>query len=298
MRVLIAGAAGYVGSHVARALTERGHSVVALARSAERADAFAALGYRTYRGSLADMVAAADDVEGVVFAAAVPFPAETPAVVSVLAHLAGTQKPFILTSGTAVLSLETPNGEWREETFAEDDLFTPPDWIRIRVETEMTVRRAANAGVRAMVVRPPLIWGHGGSKQVPAIFDSIGASGAACYIGQGLNLYSNVHVDDLADLYCLALEKGTPGALYHAVAGETCFRSLAEAAADVMGCGTRSVTLAESRKIWGEFLGPLFFGVSSRSRAPRARNELGWQPKHLDIVGDIVAGSYRKAYRS
>jgi nucleoside-diphosphate-sugar epimerase len=146
------------------------------------------------------------------------------------------------------------------------------------------------------VVRPPMIWGHGGSKQTPAIFESARTTGAACYIGQGLNLYSHVHVDDLAEVYRLALEKGAGGALYHAVAGEVCWRAIAEGAAEAVGCGTRSLTLEAAKEVWGPFVGPLFFGVSSRSRSPRTRRELGWTPRHLDLLADVRGGSYRERY--
>lgn len=62
----------------------------------------------------------------------------------------------------------------------------------------------------------PLIWGHGGSKKVPAIFESARAVGDVCHVGLGLNLHSIVHVDDLGDVFVLAAKHGTPGAIYHA----------------------------------------------------------------------------------
>jgi nucleoside-diphosphate-sugar epimerase len=160
------------------------------------------------------------------------------------------------------------------------------------VQTENKVRAASQRGVRAMVVRPPLIWGHGGSKQVPAIFQSVRTAGAACYIGAGLNLYSHVHVDDLAEVYRLAVLGGEPGALYHAVAGEANWRTLARAVAKVSGVAAKSVSIDEAKDIWGPFIGPLFFGVSSRSRAVASRRELGWSPTRLDLEDDILTGSY------
>lgn len=109
----------------------------------------------------------------------------------------------------------------------------------------------AKKGVRAMVVRPPLIWGYGGSRQVPWIFETITKTGGACFIGAGLNVYSHVHVDDLAYLYCLALQRGVAGALYHSVAGEVNFRTIAEACAEVAKCSAFSVELDQRRKILG-----------------------------------------------
>lgn len=300
MRVLVIGANGFVGSAVARRLVAAGHLIHALARDDARAAALLDRGYTPVRAAFGEdaLVSAVGGVDGVVNCASLPFNAEWPSIAPILKSLAGTQKPFIQTTGTAVLSIETPHGEWREETFAEDDLFEPPAWIAIRTATEQNVRQAALQGIRAMVVRPPMIWGHGGSAQIPAVVESVRAKGAACYIGQGLNLYSHVHVDDLAEVYRLALERGKPGALYHAVAGETCWRSIAEAVARAAGCSAKSVTIDEARLIWGDFRGPLFFGVSSRSRAPRTRSELGWAPVQLDVVQDAANGSYRDAARA
>lgn len=300
MRVLILGARGFVGSAVARALAADGHQVSGLARSAEAAQMLSDAGVTPVEGDLDQLDRVAEQVgahDATIFAPTVPFEDEWRITSALVAPLVGSDRPFILTSGTAVLSHEAHDGQWNQATYAEDEPFTPPAWIALRVETENRLRAMADQGVRAMVIRPPLIWGHGGSKQIPAIFESIEKTGDACYIGAGLNLYSNVHVDDLADVYVRAIARGTAGALYHAVGGEANFRSLAEAAAEAMGCGTRSVTFEEAQEVWGERIGPLFFGVNSRSRAVRTREELGWTPRHLDVVEDVRRGSYRARYR-
>ena len=299
-RILILGARGFVGSATARALKAAGHEVSGLARSAEAADMLTAAGVTPVAGDLSDLAGVAEAVgahDGTIFAPTVPFDEEWAITEKLIAPYIGTNRPFIFTSGTAVLSHEAHDGHWNQANYAEDDFFTPPAWIAIRVDTENRIRAMADRGVRAMVVRPPLIWGHGGSKQIPAIFDSIAKTGDACYLGAGLNLYSHVHVDDLADIYVRAIANGTGGALYHAVAGEANFRALAEAAAEAMGCGTRSVSFEEAKEIWGERIGPLFFGVNSRSRAVRTRDELNWVPQHRDVIEDVRNGSYRARYR-
>jgi nucleoside-diphosphate-sugar epimerase len=300
MKVFIVGATGYLSAAIAVKLLSAGCQVSGLVRDLEKARPLAAAGLKPVAGDARDSARVAElvaEADAVIFATTLPFDQEAAAMEPALDRLAGSGKTFIFTSGTAVLSIDTPDGAWREESFAEDDPWTPVDRMKVRIDTEQLVRSAAARGVRAMVIRPPLIWGNGGSKQVPAIFDSVGATGAACYIGQGLNCYSNVHVEDLAWLYQLALERGVAGALYHSVAGEVSFRSLAEAVGQVMGCPTRSVDMDEARRIWGNRLAPMYFGVSSRSRSPRARSELGWSPRHLDLVEDIRSGSYRAAYR-
>jgi len=295
MRVLVIGAGGFLGSGVARGLVRGGHEVHALARDAAKAQALRQRGYTPVAGDFhtPELLAAVDAAEAVVNCSSVPFDQEWDCIAPILERMAGTQKPYVTTTGTGVLSIETPHGEWREETFAEDEPFTPPAWIAIRTVTEQKVREAAAKGVRAMVVRPPMIWGHGGSAQIPAMQESLRTTGQPCYVGLGLNLYSHVHVDDLAEVYRLAMERGTPGALYHAVAGETSWRSIAEALGRAAGKAPRSVTLEESKQIWGDFRGPLFFGVSSRSRARRTRQELGWAPQYVDVLQDVEHGSYQ-----
>lgn len=297
--VFVIGAGGYVGTSICEALAAAGHRVTGLARSAASAAALAGKGHGAAEGDAADpgaIAALADGFDATIVCATLPFEEEAGFLRALLDRYAGSGRALVFTSGTAVLSIETPDGEWREESFAEDDPFTAPAWMQVRVDTETMFRSYAERGVKAMVVRPPLIWGRGGSYQIPAIFDSIAKTGSACYRGLGLNLYSNVHVDDLAEVYRLALERGAPGALYHAVSGEADFRSLAEAAAQAMGCAARSVDFAEAVAIWGERFAPLFFGVSSRSRAPRTRAELGWTPRHLDVIEDVRNGSYKARY--
>src|SRR3546814_11421310 len=113
-------------------------------------------------------------------------------------RIEGTGKNFIFTSGTGVLSQRT-DGDWSEDSFAEEDEFVPSKYIGARKQTEDLVRAAAERGIRAFVVRPPLIWGNGGCPAITNFYKSATKTGAVCYLGRGLHLYSNVHVADLTD---------------------------------------------------------------------------------------------------
>jgi nucleoside-diphosphate-sugar epimerase len=148
-----------------------------------------------------------------------------------------------------------------------------------------------------MVVRPPLIWGHGGCRIVEDLYHSARQTGAVCYVGSGLNLYTHVHIDDLSDLYARAFEKGAAGALYHLASGEVNFRTMAETIARHLGIAAKSVTIAEAAAIWDPFMGPIVFSGCSRTRAPRSRLELGWQssPGKRDLLEECVAPSYALA---
>ncbi|CDR17514.1 hypothetical protein GCM10022420_027790 [Streptomyces iranensis] len=185
-------------------------------------------------------------------------------------------------SGTGVF-LQRTAGSWSEAGFAEDDPFTVEPLAAARKAAEDKVLAAASRDMRTMVIRPGLIWGPGDHGHLSMVYQSVAATGAACYVGEGLNTYSHVHIDDVTRLFTLALDKGTSGALYHAVAGETPNRWLAERVADDLGCGTRGVDEAEAAEIWGEF-GALIMASSSRCRAPRTRRQLGWEPHHSDML--------------
>jgi nucleoside-diphosphate-sugar epimerase len=291
MRVLVLGAGGYLGSALVSRFVEAGHVVTGLVRNDRAAEKLRSAGARPVSGDLTDLaasVALLDDTDVVVYAAQQLLEPERRTVEAMLDALESSGKTFVFTSGTGVLSQRT-DGEWSEDTFAEDDTFVASKYIGARRDTEDLVRAAGERGIRGMVVRPAMIWGNGGCPMIEGFYKSAAQTGAVCYIGRGLNLYSNVHVDDVAEVYHLAIEKGKTGALYHAVSGETNFRTLAEAVARELDVPTRSVDLAEAVTIWDKFTALIAFSVCSRSRAPRSRTELGWQPHpdRLDILDEV-----------
>ncbi|MBV6756173.1 NAD-dependent epimerase/dehydratase family protein [Rhodococcus opacus] len=291
MRILVLGAGGYLGSALVKRFVSAGNSVTGLVRNDSAAAKLRLAGAQPVSGDLADpptSVALLENADVIVFAAQLLLEPERRTVEAMLDALAGSGKTFVFTSGTGVLSQRT-DGEWSEDTFAEDDDFVSSKYIGLRRDTENLVRSAGERGIRGMVVRPAMIWGHGGCPMIEAFYRSAAQTGSVCYIGRGLNLYSNVHVDDVAEVYHLAIEKGAAGALYHAVSGETNFRTLAEAVARELNVPTRSVDLAEAVTIWDKFTALIAFSVCSRSRAPRSRTELGWEPHpdRLDIFDEV-----------
>jgi nucleoside-diphosphate-sugar epimerase len=77
------------------------------------------------------------------------------------------------------------------------------------------------------------------------------------------------------------------------VAGELNNRTLAEAVARDLGVDARSVDFAEGVRRWGKFETLMGMATCSRSRSPRTRRELGWSPRHLDLLTDIGHPAYR-----
>jgi nucleoside-diphosphate-sugar epimerase len=292
MRALVFGATGYVGGHVAARLARSGWTVTGFARTADGAGRVAALGAAPVVGDVDDApfvrrLARAHDV--VVWAAQLMVDHEQRFITRLIADLEVTATTLVFVSGTGVLS-ERTDGFWSENAFAEDEPFAPRRQLAARVESERLVRQAAERGLRTLCLRPPLIWGDGVSSVIADLYHSARLTGAVCYVGPGLNGYSNVHVEDLVDLIELALAKGAAGALYHCVSGEANFRMMAETIAARLGAPARSVGLDEAERIWGRAALLIVFAASSRSRCPRARDELGWRPDpaRLDFLGECL----------
>lgn len=293
-RVLVIGATGYVGSAVAKAFVKAGWEVTGLLRREAAARPLRALGVTPLllQGGFAEMADLATEFPVVILAAKLLFPEETQ-MVRAFVGKRGWGGTLIFTSGTGVISIAAPEGLWNENSFAEDDLFAfPPLSVRkARLPIENLVRSAA-PDMRSMVIRLPLVWGLGGSDHIPRLFKCASDFGAVYVLGAGLNVISNVHVDDVAALYVLAAERGVAGALYHAVAGEADFRSLARAVASVAHCRTDHLSYEEMVAAHGKEWVNLGLAVNSRSKAQRARQDLGWSPQHFDVIGDILEGSY------
>jgi nucleoside-diphosphate-sugar epimerase len=288
--ILVVGATGYIGRHIAARMAQDGHQITAYVRSEEASAAVRTLGYQSCIGAIEDIASQIAGHDAVIFAPQLAHDIEGVVVDSILKAMRDSDGTFIFTSGTGVFA-EITNGEWSQTSFSESDDFTPSPFAEHRVRTESRVRAAGNTRLRTIVIRPPAVFGQGGSRHVSFIRKSVALTGAACFIGRGLNLYSNVHIDDLSNLYSLALLLGRNGAVYHAVGGEADFRTIAAAVASVEKCAVRSVSPQEAEEMWDVRPAQFMFNVCSRSRAELSRSQLGWRPGPIEMIEDILANA-------
>jgi nucleoside-diphosphate-sugar epimerase len=303
MRVFVTGASGYIGGSVAARLVAEGHQVSGLVRSQEAAAKVAALGIAPVHGTLADrdlLVDAARTADAVVNAANSD---NRDVIDAILPALAGTGKLFLQTSGSSIVG-DNAGGEPSDRVYDEDTPVTPlPDKAR-RVAINERVRAAARDGVRSVVLCPSLIYGtgtgvHKASIQVPQLIELARRSGVARHVGRGLNVWSNVQIDDLVDLYLLALAKAATGSFFYAENGEASMKALAEAISRLLGFGgrTEAIALEDAVKEWGGVAAAFTFGSNSRVRARRARADLGWRPHRIGLLEDVEHGSYAAGTR-
>jgi nucleoside-diphosphate-sugar epimerase len=301
MKVLVTGASGYIGGSVASALLGAGHRVVGLVRSDERAAQVRARGIEPLIGPLDDAALLADAARAVDAVINAANAEHRGAVEAILKGLAGSGKAFLHTSGSSIVA-DLAAGEPTDRVYDEDTPVHPLPGRRDRVALDRTVLAAAEDGVRAVVICPSLIHGAGRgvnarSIQIPWLIALAKEHGVPRHLGRGENLWSNVHIDDLVELYLLALERAPAGAFYYAASGENSMREACQAIGRMLGLGERTepMTLEQAAAAWGEGAASYTMGSNSRVRAMRARRELGWAPHRPSLLEDIEAGSYREA---
>src|ERR1700733_15329750 len=222
MRVFVTGAAGFIGTETTKELIANGHEVVGLARSEENVGTLKKLGAEVHRGSLQDLESlkrGARDSDGVIHLAFIhdftKF-AENGAIDKIAIEaigdvLSGTNKPFIVTSGTGLIA----PGVLITEDMRRD---SSPHMPRVSEQTGLAY---ASRGVRAMTIRLPQVHGADGKAGlITYLVEGARAKGAAAYVGDGSARWAAAHRADVARLYRLALENGAADGIYHAVGEE------------------------------------------------------------------------------
>jgi len=297
MKVFVTGAAGFIGSAIAAGLVKAGHEVVGLVRKPEQLEEVKKIGVTGVLGALDNrelLIAQARAADAVINAASSD---NRVAVEAFVDALAGSGKVFLHTSGSSIVG-DASGGEGTEQIYYEDQLPAPTADKAARVAIDNLVLDAANQGVRSAVLCNTLIYGHGAlprdSVQLPRLLKQARKSGIVRHVGPGRNIWSNVHIDDVVDLYLLALDKTEAGTFYFVESGEASFRDMSSAIAKALGLGEpQDWPLEQAKEEWGYEMASYGLGSNSRVRGARAR-KLGWRP-HRPQVLDWIANDMLRA---
>jgi nucleoside-diphosphate-sugar epimerase len=241
---LVTGGSGFVGARLIEMLLADGWTVRAMGRSTQALDKIAQLGATAVRADLGDRTSLGEAVQdcAVVFHSAAFFrlwgedKQFTAANVDGTARLlsacesAGTVERFIQIGAAAVVM-----GKPRPLLKANESLpLQSPSWapyISSKSRSEALVLGAnGKAGMLTSVIRPPLIWGRG----MPMLEDmkkSV-AAGHFRWPGDGSQLMSTCHVDNVCHAAMLAAKSTQGGLAYFVSDGED--RTLRQVVTDLL----------------------------------------------------------------
>ena len=313
MRVFVTGATGFIGSAIVKELLSAGHEVVGLARSEASANHLIAAGARVHRGSIEDLESlrlGAANADGVIHTAffheithmslstrlrailggspsgivsrfvRVAVEADKRALETLGKALAGPDRPLVAAFGTMAMKAG--------RLATEEDAVDPHSAGGARGETENVMLALASLGVRTSIIRlPPVVHGDGDRGGfVPRLIGIARKKGVSAYVGDGFNRWPAVHRLDAARLFRLALEKGSAGARYHAVAEEGIpFQEIT----GVIGRRLNVPLVAKSPKeAAGHFswLAP-FLPVDNPVSSQWTQDRLGWCPTQPKLLADL-----------
>lgn len=222
MRVLLTGASGFIGSHVAAELARQGAAVRAFCRSEPPPEANSA---EWVQGDVTDCAAvarAAAGCEAVVHAAALYSYKRADAALMESVNVDGTRNVIeAARRGRARLLVTSSSGtcgpvRGRPGT----ELDQPPEWElcvpykRTKLAAERLAIAAAHAGTEVVCVNPTTVLGSGDRQPTPSgkmIHDLVEGRIGAYLCGAGINV---VGVQDVARGHALALAHGRSGERY------------------------------------------------------------------------------------
>ncbi|KAI8264976.1 Fumarylacetoacetate hydrolase domain-containing protein 2 [Colletotrichum sp. SAR11_239] len=233
------------------------------------------------------------------------------------------QRPgwYIHTSGTGTLTVEDGRantcGTHRSKVYDDWDgvselLNLPDDAFHRNVDKIVTDTIAwPSKNFKTAIVCPCCIYGPGRgpgntkSTQVYTLATAVLERGKGIRIGDGENIWHQVHIQDLSNLYLALAEAAANGGgkatwddegYYLAENGSFSWgdveKAVAQAAFDKGLIKTSELDVLDWDGVVKEDpKGPYRWGSNSRGLATRARKCLGWnpvQPKLMDLIGDIV----------
>jgi len=311
--IFFLGATGYIGGAILVAFLKSfpspQYSYTALVRSSKDVPALEKLGVKVLQGSHADLSLIRDEAAKSDIVVNLADADDLPLTKAILEGLEkkkernGGGLPILLhTSGTGVISTAKKPGEltsaeekiWNDNIPADIRAIAPTQPHR---DVDLEILTAGERGkVATYIIAPSTIYGVAHSNpvrklsiQIPTVIRLALEHKQALHAGTGTNLWNNVHIDDLAELYVLVFQnalknptaKASPYESYYwGAAAEHSWGDVTRAVGASLHkrgllptAEPRSATLEEAPKL-------LYVASNSRAVAERGL-ALGWKPSRI-----------------
>lgn len=214
MKNLITGATGFVGSHIAKKLRDKGEDVIALARKSSDTSLMEELGIEIRYGSVTDASSVYEATKGIdrVFHAAAMTDEWIPKKITHEVNVIGTENilqasmenkvdRFFFVSSLAVLGCMNHYG-----TTVDAEYHKAGDpYIDSKIESEKLVRKFAEFGLATTILRPGFMYGPYDRRFMKRVLDKI-QHNSFKLIGDGKNKLNLNYVGNFADAVILASE--------------------------------------------------------------------------------------------
>jgi dihydroflavonol-4-reductase len=308
MKALVTGANGFTGSHLVRALEQRGDTVVGLVRKTSNCDRLQGCQLQYAYGDIGDreaLKAAMNGVDVVFHTAAYVELGIVDADAMARVNIDGTRAVVETAKavGAKLVYCSTigvygdTQGRCINETFKRTQVGFSSAYDRTKYEAQQIVDRAVQEGLYGVSVMPSGIFGADDPHFGP-VMDTFLAGKLKVWAG-GDRITGIVHVDDLVAAMLLAADQAPPGAHYIISAGELSTRDMFTFLSQETGIAPPMEMPKLVVRIVGNLLDPVgrllnwqppisrervhyIYDRCVRVDATKARQELGWNPRSVE----------------
>lgn len=316
MKALITGANGFTGSHLVKALVQRGDSVVGLVRESSDLTRLENTGIQLVKGDITDRNAlrqAMQDVDTVFHTAAFVELGLVDAEKMERVNVEGTQAVLEVAKEMEISKMVycstigiygDTKGEVVDETFERTQENFSSAYDSTKYEAQQLVDNYAVIGLPVVSVMPSGIYGPDDPHFGP-VFKLFLQGKLKLWVG-GDRITGIVHVDDLVSAMILAAEKAKRGEHYIISAGELPLREMFEILSEQTGVSTPAEVPQPIARVVGNILDPIgkilswnppigkerihyIYDRCVRVDARKARDKLGWEPRPVSQILQEIA---------
>jgi nucleoside-diphosphate-sugar epimerase len=275
MRIFLTGATSLIGAAVAPALARAGHHVTAIVRPTGAVPArLREQGIDVLTGDLSDVSVNRSALEG--YDALIHCARDTsPRGPEIDRQVIDTCRDVFWRAGAGLMVYASSTWVIGSTRGAVDEsaAINPPEIERDRPATERAILESQGGGVRAVVVRPGLV--YGGDSGVVSDMLRDAANGIVRVVGSGDNHWPLIYRDDLVDLFVRVV--GNAGIVHATDGSDDTVNDLVEAMSSHVTHKpeVRHMSLADARHRMGALAEAL--AMDQIVRSPKAL-AMGWTP--------------------